>query len=296
MVHACQRRCLTRVLVNFQLFGKRQLIREMTREQFIAKGEELSRKAQVLDTLHGYFRDSASRLHRSYELFGLFSKPLGDVLEIGPFYGYIPFMLRPHSSSYTVLEGDDSAVYPLKPLYEEYSIGVSCVDFFETFGPIWSATHKLSLPDSAYDLILCWETMEHFNFNPVKFVRELYRILKPGGRVCITVPNRASFQSIVGLLCGRGEIATINSYYHFENYQSSGKTAFYGFHWREYSAPELKHLFSEAGFKILRSSSFVAFHDHGKPSILRQFARTLSRAGTKLLPRCGTNVYLIATK
>lgn len=261
----------------------------------MAKGEELSKEAQVLDTLHGYFGSSAPRLYRSCELFGLF-RALGDVLEIGPFYGYTPFMLRQHSSSYTVLEGDDPAVYPLEPLYKRHSIALSYVDFFEVFGPTRTATHKLSVPDSSCDTILCWETMEHFNFNPVKFVRELHRVLKPGGRAHITVPNKASFQNIAALLLGRREKLLIDNFFNFENYESNGKKAFYGFHWREYSWPELSHLFTNAGFKVQSCGSLAVFHNHGKIGIGRQFARSLSQIGTSFFPRYGTNVYLTAVK
>src|SRR6185295_10763942 len=111
---------------------------------------------------------------------------LGNVLEVGPFFGYLPFLLRPASSAYTVLEGDDPVVRPLERLYQERAITLSYVDFCELFGPDRSAAHRLSFPDASFDTILCWETMEHFNFNPVKFIRELHRVLKPGGRVCIT--------------------------------------------------------------------------------------------------------------
>lgn len=268
----------------------------MTKKRFIADGEALSAKAQVIDGLHAYFCQAAPRLHRSCEIFGLFAGDLGDVLEVGPFYGYTPFLLRPHSSSYTVLEGDDPAVRPLVPLYEQSSITFFYIDFFELFGPTHSAKHTLPLPDSSYSTILCWETMEHFNFNPVKFVRELYRVLKPGGRVCITVPNRASFQVIFSLLFGRGEESAIRSYYKFENYELNGKKAFYGFHWREYTSIELAVLFADAGFKVQRCRSFSAFHDSRKLSLGRRLARLLSQLGTFLLPRFGTNVYLIARK
>ena len=249
----------------------------------------------MLDGLHGYFRTHATRLHRACELFDLF-RPLGDVLEIGPFYGYTPFILRPHSSSYAVLEGDDPAVHSLEPLYKEHSIALSYVDLFEMFGPIRSATHALSIPDSSYDTILCWETMEHLNFNPVKFVRELLRILKPGGRVCITVPNKASFQNVTALLLGRGEEKLIDTYYYFEDYESNGKKACFAFHWREYSPPELGRLFATAGFAIERCGSFTAFQGDGRVGVGRRFARFLSRTGTLLFPRYGTNAYLVATK
>jgi SAM-dependent methyltransferase len=268
----------------------------MTLQQFMAGGEDLSKKAGVFDGLHGYFRAHVTRLHRTCELFELFSPGLGDVLEIGPFFGYTPFLLRQRSSSSTVLEGKDPAVRPLEPLYKQYEIAFNYVDFFELFGPTRSAPHKLPLADSSYDTILCWETMEHFNFNPVKFVRELHRVLKPGGRVCITVPNKASFQRIVALLSGGEEKSEIENYFQFENYVSDGKKAFYGFHWREYSPPELSQLFAGAGFKIQAHGSFIAFRDHEHLGVRRRFARILSKAGTSCFPRYGTNVYLTASK
>lgn len=267
----------------------------MTIQEFMARGEELGREAQVLDTFQGYFRIHAARLHHSCELFKLFGT-LGDVLEIGPFYGYTPFLLRPGSSSYTVLEGDDPVVHALAPLYQKHSIAFSCVDLFELFGPIRSAAHRLPLPDSSCDTVLCWETMEHFNFNPVKFTREIYRVLKPGGRVCITVPNRASFQNLMALLTGKRDKELIDGYFVFEDYESNGKKAFYGFHWREYAPPELAHLFTRAGFKVQACGSFVAFQNQGKIDATRKLARSLSRMGASLFNRYGTNVYLVAGK
>ncbi len=267
----------------------------MTIQEFMARGEELGREARTLDSLQEYFRSHAERLHHACELFKLFA-PLGDVLEIGPFYGYTPFLLRPGSTSYTVLEGDDPAVYSLAPLYKQRDIALSYIDLFEMFGPIRSATHQLPLPDSSYDTVLCWETMEHFNFNPVKFIRELHRVLKPGGRVCITVPNKASFQNIVALLSGRNEKTLVDGFYVFENYESNGKKAFYGFHWREYTPPELSRLFTRADFKVQACGSFAAFQNQGKIGQGRKLARSLSRLGTSLFNRYGTNVYLTAVK
>jgi SAM-dependent methyltransferase len=270
--------------------------REMTKTQLIARAREISSEAGVLDGLHAYFDMSFSRLYRTCELFDLFDLTLGDVLEIGPFYGYLPFFLRPNATSYTVLEGNDPAAYPLQPLYQRHDIQMRFIDFFDLFGPVAGTSHALPIPDAQYDTVLCWETMEHFNFNPVKFVRELHRVLKPGGKVYITVPNKASFPALVALLFGRGEQRLIDSCYTYENYESNGKKCFYGFHWREYSHVEMARLFALAGFKINACGTFTAFQGHANLSFGRHLLRALSRSLARVLPRYGTNVYLVAEK
>jgi len=268
----------------------------MTLQEFKAAAEELGSKADVLDGVHGYFRSHVDRLYNLCQRFGLFSSKLGDVLEVGPFYSYTPFILRAASSSYTVLEGDDPVVYPLGPLYKEYSINLAYTDFFELFGPTKTALHTLALPDNHFDTILCWETMEHFNFNPVKFVRELHRILKPGGKACITVPNNASIYNLINLLLGKREKVIIDSYYKFEDYECNGKKAFFGFHWREYGLRELAHLFQQAGFKIQSSVSFNEFSSPERMNLPRRFTRTLYQAGTMFLPRYRSHIYVVASK
>lgn len=268
----------------------------ITEQDFSALGEEISREAGVMDGHHGYFVTHAPRLFKACFLFGLLENKLGHVLEIGPFFGYTPFLLRPASTSYTTLEVGDPVVEPLKPLYEKHGIKSHFADLFESFGPTSTAEHRLPFADCSFDTVLCWETMEHFNFNPVKFVKELFRVLKPGGRAHITVPNKASFQSILALISGRSERQLIEHYYTFEDYESGGKKAFHGFHWREYSAPELTLLYSHAGFVIEDCGTFVAFQARSGVSLPNKIARKANVVLARIFRRYGTHVYLTAAR
>ncbi len=55
----------------------------------------------------------------------------------------------------------------------------------------------LSFEDSYFDRIISCETIEHVP-NPEKAIQELYRVLKPGGRLYLTCPNYFNF---FGLWC-----------------------------------------------------------------------------------------------
>ncbi|KKS07498.1 MAG: Methyltransferase type 11 [candidate division WWE3 bacterium GW2011_GWE1_41_27] len=48
---------------------------------------------------------------------------------------------------------------------------------------------KLRFPDSSFDKIVCTEVLEHIDDDKTA-IKELYRVLKPGGVIAITVPNK----------------------------------------------------------------------------------------------------------
>jgi SAM-dependent methyltransferase len=269
----------------------------MTITEFQDFGERIRKEIGSSTDLHKYFQGAALRLHFSSAKFALMGRSnLGRILEVGPFYGYLPFLLRNRAASYTIIEGPEPAVEALMPLYEQAKVEVHLLDFFEIFGPTRGAGHALPFPDNSFDLVICWETMEHFNFNPVKFVRELHRVCAPGAKVHVTVPNKTSFQALAGLLSRQKLPQSIKSYFDFENYQSDGKTAFYGFHWREYTPEELSALFREAGFQIERCETDIVFHHHASITAKRRILRFINKTIGRLFPRHGTNVFLTAVK
>jgi ubiquinone/menaquinone biosynthesis C-methylase UbiE len=53
-----------------------------------------------------------------------------------------------------------------------------------------SEIYNIPLPSESVDIILCTQVLEHLKY-PVKALQEMHRLLKPGGRLCLTVPFAA---------------------------------------------------------------------------------------------------------
>ncbi|HET9033447.1 MAG TPA: methyltransferase domain-containing protein [Dokdonella sp.] len=106
------------------------------------------------------------------------------------------------------------------------------------------------IEDSSMHVILFTEIIEHLTFNPVRFWKQIHRILAPGGRIVVTTPNYYAwngrawnfFRFVRGL---GGGISVENIL----------RTHTYGHHWREFSAGELCRYFSllSPDFKVVKA-------------------------------------------
>lgn len=108
--------------------------------------------------------------------------------------------------------------------------------------------NKDTLPfvKDSFDLIFAGEVIEHL-VDTDSFLSEMYRCLRPGGRIIITTPNLVSFENRVRILLGIYPI--------WVNYNLSGSG-----HVRAYSPGVLKKQLRDHGFKvILQKGNFVPF-------------------------------------
>jgi SAM-dependent methyltransferase len=99
--------------------------------------------------------------------------------------------------------------------------------------------HRWPFPDHSFDLIISCETFEHLGLDPMHAYAEANRILRPGGRLFVSVPNGASVENGVRYLMGRQP----NS---FPYYRPEG---FSLRHPREPTLDEIRLLFKSAGFQ-----------------------------------------------
>ncbi|MAS36103.1 MAG: methyltransferase type 12 [Anaerolineaceae bacterium] len=56
--------------------------------------------------------------------------------------------------------------------------------------------HAHAFPEARFDLIMCWNVMEHLN-DPIQVLRNFVRWLKPGGLIIIGTPNPYSAKGFV---------------------------------------------------------------------------------------------------
>lgn len=107
---------------------------------------------------------------------------------------------------------------------------------------------KFPLKDFSADAVVANQVIEHI-VNPVKFAREIYRVLRPGGRCVITTPNIRYLKNIAHLI--------------FSGYgpRTAGGNTLDGTwddgHIHYFTHRDLRDLFAQVGFRSVDSSALV---------------------------------------
>jgi len=90
--------------------------------------------------------------------------------------------------------------------------------------------------DESFDFVIFAEIIEHLLNDPCKVLREIHRILRPGGQLILTTPNAARLENVAKFIAG------VNIYDPYSGYGP------YGRHNREYIRHELVQLLTHEGF------------------------------------------------
>lgn len=100
-------------------------------------------------------------------------------------------------------------------------------------------------PEDSFDTVIFNEIFEHLRINPVFTLRELHRILKPGGTLLLSTPNLRSLNGIYNFLVKGKSFSCVSSIY--EEYEKLSKIGHMG-HVREYTCREVTELIERIGF------------------------------------------------
>lgn len=112
---------------------------------------------------------------------------------------------------------------------EEHSVSYHSLNIEQWIFPF--ADHQM-------DVVVFGEVLEHMTNNPMHAMKEIFRVLKPGGTLVLTTPNAARIENVVALLEGRNI---------YDSYSAYGP---YGRHNREYTRDELHRLLQHCGFDV----------------------------------------------
>ncbi|MFF0457170.1 class I SAM-dependent methyltransferase [Nocardia africana] len=133
------------------------------------------------------------------------------VLEAGSGEGYGANMIADVATRVIGLDYDTSAVEHVRAAYPRVEM-------------IQGNLADLPLDDASVDVVVNFQVIEHL-WDQGRFLRECLRVLRPGGQLLISTPNRITFSP--------GRDTPLNP-----------------FHTRELNAAELAELLEQAGFRI----------------------------------------------
>jgi len=162
------------------------------------------------------------------------------ILEIGFFTGAVSLALVRLGYAVTASDLPFVANEPrLRGFLENEGIAIVPWDLSDQRAPF---------DDRSFDLIVFTEVLEHLSFNCIPLLRELARILKPGGTIYCATPNLAALGNRLRLARGQ-DIG--NSAGMLTVGLEPGSGASVGLHWREHTKQSLIELFEASGFDCI---------------------------------------------
>jgi SAM-dependent methyltransferase len=198
--------------------------------------------------LEAYLEADFERFIVTFELLGMQS---GRVLEVGANPYFLTTLLYEYSSLEIIATNSfDPNAEGLSSQTLSYEAGGRRVDRLQEYTSLNVERHAFPFPDGSFDSVLFCEVIEHLLFDPMHALREMNRVLRPGGTIVVTTPNVARIENIARIVAGHSI---------YDPYSGHGP---YGRHNREFNRHELVNLLAFAGFRVV--DSFTSdVHDGG---------------------------------
>lgn len=205
-----------------------------------------------LDDLAPYFGTHWQRYQATLAL--ALQDSTDRVLDVGVFPPFLFQGLLHAARPAARIDGIWEGPQPFSQTVKSLRPGLS--DFTVTLNPANVERDPLPAQTSTVDLVLGMEILEHFAIDPLFFVTEAARVLRPGGRIILTTPNVTSHRGMQKMLDGKAP-------YSFGVFVPTGGV--YGRHNREYAPHEVAALCEAAGFRTETLLTADVYDDHIDP-------------------------------
>lgn len=207
------------------------------------------------------FNPSSTLSYRLRDLLQTFIPPTAKILDVGCGYGRkIGLWAKHQDYDYLGVDISDNAVREA----QSHGLNVQTID---------DAT-SLPFADDSFDAVTCSEVLEHL-FQPEIATAEMFRVLKPGGVLIVTVPNVVHWaRRIEFALMGRWN--PIGDHLSVEQPWRDP-------HLRFFTLPVLRRMIERSGLEIIEAGGHAGGFLHALPRAGRWFrGREGSRAYKRL--------------
>ncbi len=153
------------------------------------------------------------------------------------------------------------------------------------------------VPTASFDAVLFCELFEHLHWNPFHTLKEIFRVLKPGGLLVLTTPNLRRAETLFRWLRDWGWQPPVS-----RPFYALFPSLLYHRHNREYTASELHYYLARQGKDLYDFALERVYYsdclddDHEIPAITGQRVGPVERLAARLLRRLwpGTRAQLMA--
>lgn len=181
---------------------------------------------ESLSQLDEYFYGSSYRFSMLFTLAKKYFPEGAKVLDAGAGHGVLAFALKDAGFN---AEASD--------LHK----GLAAFDAENTPYHTWHLeAQDAPFPDNSFDAVILSQTIEHFTFSPLHPLKEIQRILRPGGVMIIDAPNISCFHNISRLLRGKSLHWNFKKHYLEQAPEEANGVPYYDRHNHEYSREDLQ--------------------------------------------------------